>query len=419
MSARSAARIRTLLLICAALVVAISPSPGAVAAWHHVSAYDGVISTASAPQQALDAREWRRGSTRHLAATPGGGLLLVHETDNQWQMVCLITADEASPVLTATWGRNHVEGVVAAGGDVYVAAVKLLRVESGVAIPQYCACPDALGLRVRDRPGPEVGPVGLTIGVPVADGTATVWAVTPGVSGPICFSADRRDWATGSGGDPVRGPLPWAQPWHVPVDAMAGDPARPGLWTYGRHRDGRGGIFYVDGYDPGLPSVAGVEFPHPNVAYPRRDKGHTELLKHERSAAPEGVTAPQLQTPLIAADITGRCWLAEGAEGAASIHVFDGQAFTNVTPPPELLKGSQLRQLVCDNPRGELLVATSGAGVLVFDGTHWSEHPLNSVLPTVRDTAMKPVDRIAVAEDSSVWVATASYLLHWTRGEGE
>ena len=109
--------------------------------------------------------------------------------------------------------------------------------------------------------------------------------------------------------------------------------------------------------------------------------------------------------------------MAEGAEGAASIHVFDGQAFTDVTPPPELLRGSQLRQLVCDNTRGELLVATSAAGVLVFDGGQWSEHPLNSVLPTVKDTGMKPVDRMAVSEDSSVWVATASYLLHWTRDD--
>jgi ligand-binding sensor domain-containing protein len=153
------------------------------------------------------------------------------------------------------------------------------------------------------------------------------------------------------------------------------------------------------------------------VAYPRRDKGDTKLVKHQRSAVSQGVAVPQLQIPLIAADITGRCWLAEGTEGGASIHAFDGQAFTDVTPPAELLNGSQLRQLVCDNARGELLVTTSAAGVLVFDGAQWSEHPLNSVLPTVEDTEMKPVDRIAVADDGSLWVATASYLLHWTRDD--
>jgi len=200
---------------------------------------------------------------------------------------------------------------------------------------------------------------------------------------------------------------------------MAGDPARPGLWTYGHYDGGGYGIFYADAYSPQMASLAGVDVPPPNVAYPRRDSGHTKLMSHRTSAAPEGVAAPQLRAPLIAADITGRCWLAEAEERAPSVHVFDGRTFTDVTPPPELLKASQLRQLVCDNTRGELLVATSAAGVLVFDGARWSEHPLSLLLPTIEGTQMKPVDRIAVAEDSSVWVATASYLLHWTRGEGE
>ncbi len=349
-----------------------------------------------------------------LALTSGA--FFVYETllgtGRQYPVILDGVSGDAVVVPDTAWEGRRIEAAVAVGSALYWGTdFSLMEVVDGRAQP-FTKFGDLMDFKVMAPPPvPHFGAVAHL----AADGTGSVWVHSSGHSRSIVFytSADR--WLTTYHGKPLPQPYPVGRPWRVPAETIAGDPSRPGLWAYGRTRDGDGSVFYCDLALPGDPWEEA--FPPPRVAYPRADTAMGLRLWHTRTAVPDGVQPPQLVRPLIAADITGRCWLAEGAEGAASIHVFDGQAFTVVTPPPELLRGSQLRQLVCHNARGELLVATSGAGVLVFDGTQWAEHPLTPLLPTVEGTETRPADRIAVAEGSSVWVATASYLLHWTRDD--
>ncbi|NLE59064.1 MAG: hypothetical protein GX616_11930 [Planctomycetes bacterium] len=397
-----------------ALLQMALPSIASATSWFSMSEGGGSLDVARAqPPQVLPSDAGRALS--ELVAFDGGAFA-VYEPPRGTGPQCpvLIHGDDWQPVGVPRegWEDRRIQAAVAVGGALFWGTdFSLMEIVEGRAVP-FVEFGDLRHFAVMVPP-----PVLHYGGVAqlATDGAGNVWAHGSGRAESIVFYTHRDRWLTTYRNKPLPRPYPLGWPWDVPAEVIAGDPSRPGLWTYGPARDGADSVFYCDLALPGDPWEKA--FPQPRVAFPRADTAIDFRLTHTRTAVPNGVLRPQLIRPLLAADITGRCWLAEGAEGAATVHVFDGQVFTDVTPPPELLKGSQLRQLVCDNARGELLVATSVAGVLVFDGAKWSEHPLNSVLPTVKDTGMKPVDRMAVSEDSSVWVATASYLLHWTRDD--
>ena len=391
--------------------------------WYQVSVL-GVSSIGQSLGSHASVKAFGLPPISHVVPLADGTCLVTHEAPAKWQDIYVVDARtrDAVRVPSLTWGRERADAAVGHGDAFYLGTCRgISRVRCGTASWLY----EFADLQEFSAPAPPPQYYSSPVSALCVDGAGNLWtrtghcSTTSPCTGSIVFPLDEGRWTLRRGDRELSRPMPSARIWRVPCQAIAGDPVRPGLWAYGREDGPVAGLFYADAAVPAESDKAADLTPLPEVAYPLPETHAIRRLHHTRSAAPEGVTAPQLQTPLIAADITGRCWLAEGTEGAASIHVFDGQAFTNVTPPPELLRGSQLRQLVCDNSRGELLVATSGAGVLVFDGTHWSEHLLNSVLPTVKDTEMKPVDRIAVGEDGSVWLGTSGFLLHWTRDDGQ
>jgi hypothetical protein len=171
---------------------------------------------------------------------------------------------------------------------------------------------------------------------------------------------------------------------------MAGDPAHAGIWVYGERGNGAKDVVHVD----------------PSVASP--------VPQHDPpSAVPEGVAVPAVVEPRLAAGADGRVWLAGDTLGGSRVYVFDGKAFSEVTPPPELLKGRRFTQLLMAKS-GDLYAATDGVGVLVHDGKTWREHPVNADLPTLEGTEIKPVSCIDLDPNLGyLWVGMDNNVICW------
>jgi len=229
-----------------------------------------------------------------------------------------------------------------------------------------------------------------------ADVEANVWSAgctafrrADAAAGGIMFPGDTRRWLTEDFGGTFDRPYPRLLRWRAPFRAMAGDPARPGVWVYGEREDGKTDLVHVD------PSMAGVE---PDMNPP--------------SVVPEGVGVPQIAGPIMAADVKGRVWLAGDTLGGARVHVFDGKAFADVTPPGKLLKGRRFTQLMTD-PAGKLYASTDGVGVLVYDGNEWRGHAINEHLPTLEGTELKPVSCMTLDTEGNLWIGTDNNVICW------
>jgi ligand-binding sensor domain-containing protein len=171
---------------------------------------------------------------------------------------------------------------------------------------------------------------------------------------------------------------------------MTGDPRGARAWVYGTRESGEADLV---GVEYGMASqTGGVDPP---------------------AAVLGGAGAPTVARPELAAGTDGRVWLAGDTLGGSRVYVFDGKAFSDVTPADDLLKGRRFTQLLMSKT-GDLYAATDGVGVLVYDGKAWREHPVNADLPTLEGTEIKPVSCIDLDPNLGyLWVGMDNNVICW------
>ena len=202
----------------------------------------------------------------------------------------------------------------------------------------------------------------------------------------LSVAAERLDWDGKT--DRLR-----MRSWEAPAGAIAGSPSGAGLWTYGRPADG-----------PPTITRVGMELTRAGRPPPAP------------SALPQGVQAPAVEAPLLAADAQRHVYLAGDTLDGSKVFVFDGETIEECSPPADTLHGRRFTALVVDADN-RLHAATDGVGVLVYDNEKWQEHPINEHLPTVQGTGLKPVTCMAFDRAGNLWVGMDDNVICWREEE--
>jgi len=335
-------------------------------------------------------RIWPRrgGGGRIELRGPRPRNLIVRTTDGSSELLRLPPGYErlTSPVVAAVGSRHGVVLVTRSG--ILRASERLAEEFFAMFLGVHC------GTMVLPTPTP-VGMMALAAGL---DAAQNLWVAGDDSGGAfwgfenfIMFSTDPARWEKPPppSGEGEGRTYPRLYRWRAPFRAMVADPARAGVWVYGDREDERTDLVHVD------PSMAGFD---PDVDPP--------------SVVPQGVTVPQIAGPIMAADVTGRVWLAGDTLEGARVYVFDGKAFTDVTPPAEVLRSRRFTQLMAD-AAGKLYASTDGVGVLVHDGNEWRAHPINEHLPTLEGTELKPVSCMTLDTEGNLWIGTDNNVICW------
>ncbi len=143
----------------------------------------------------------------------------------------------------------------------------------------------------------------------------------------------------------------------------------------------------------------------------------TEIV--ELPDTPDQIDIPVLYNPrMTVGKQAGVVIAGETAEGDVLVQVREGRVRA-VPIPFEISHGRRITAIATDHS-GKVLLATDGAGVLVYDGRDWIVHEITEHLPALKGTGLKPVDDILVADDGKLYAAIQKQVIIWqANSEGE
>jgi ligand-binding sensor domain-containing protein len=90
-------------------------------------------------------------------------------------------------------------------------------------------------------------------------------------------------------------------------------------------------------------------------------------------------------------DSRSRIWVAATTEHGSRLACYDTQADAwKVCSDSDALIGNSNVEDLTEDSRGCLYFATSGNGIITFDGNTWAQHPVNEYLPHIPPVEIPP-----------------------------
>ena len=118
---------------------------------------------------------------------------------------------------------------------------------------------------------------------------------------------------------------------------------------------------------------------------------------------------PALASPCMTVDANGNIWLAGyDASGVVVMRITD-EAIADVSPEAAVIGGARITDLAVFD--GWVYAVTDARGVIRFSGGRWEQDPVNTLLPKVRHSDIRPVNAVAVNTAGNLWVTSGPNLI--------
>jgi len=130
-----------------------------------------------------------------------------------------------------------------------------------------------------------------------------------------------------------------------------------------------------------------------------------DTLWKRRTALPPDFNVKSVD--FLYVDCRGRIWVVAATDHGGRLACYDTQADAwTVCHDSDALVGDSTLEDVVEDCHGRLYFATSGNGIITFDGNTWTRHPVNEYLPH-----LPPME---IPQDASE--ETKAQLSPWTKG---